>query len=86
MEYQKNERSNLVDGLKKLKSGFNDIFAYLAQMDLDEIVKLHSEKIDSEILATIKREGWKFIGGIFTVTYVTEKTFSLTVSLYYQET
>lgn len=79
------ETGNIKEAFDRLKRAFNDIFIHLRQMDLEEIIKLHSEKIDEEILKTVKSEGWKFIGGIFTITYVTEKTFSLTVALYYQD-
>ena len=54
-------------------------------MDLDDITKLHTDKIDEVILRSEKNKDVTFVGGVFTITYVNEKTFSITVVLYYRD-
>ena len=74
--------NNAIDDLKNIWNTMIDVFT---KMDLDEMVHLYSQKIDTEILKTIKETGWAYRGGQLTVTYVTNQTFSLKIALYYQD-
>ena len=71
--------------INDLKNIFRTIMDILTKMDLDEMVHLYSRKIDVQILKTVKETGWMYRGGQFTVTYVTKETFSLEISLYFQD-
>ena len=53
-------------------------------MELDEIAKVYSEKLDGTIIDE-QAKGNKYVGGTFKILYANEKYFNLSFELYFQD-
>lgn len=53
-------------------------------MDLDELAKIYSEKLDG-IIRDEQKKGLDYVGGNFKISYVNEKFFDLSFELYFQD-
>lgn len=53
-------------------------------MELDELAKIYSEKLDSNIRDE-QAKGLKYVGGTFKISYANEKYFNLSYELYFQD-
>ena len=85
MERMGKEKDPEITKLKEtMETFFSTLKDILTRMDLDEIADTYSKRIDEYILQSQKTKGLNFISGMFTITYVTAETFSLTMELYYQ--
>lgn len=78
------ESDGFLEYVQGIVKNFFDRINELTQMDLDQMVKLYSGKIDEEILRIAQEKELLYRGGQMTVTYVTKETFSVEIALYYQ--
>lgn len=53
-------------------------------MELDEIAKVYSEKLDGTIFDE-QAKGNKYVGGTFKILYANERYFNLSFELYFQD-
>lgn len=53
-------------------------------MELDELAKVYSDKLDSNIRDE-QAKGLDYVGGTFKISYVNEKYFTLSFELYFQD-
>lgn len=53
-------------------------------MELDEIAKIYSEKLDS-IIRDEQSKDLNYVGGTFKISYANEKNFHLAFELYFQD-
>ena len=53
-------------------------------MELDELAKIYSEKLDGNIRDE-QAKGLKYVGGTFKISYANEKYFNLSYELYFQD-
>lgn len=78
------ETNGFLEYVQGMVKNFFDMIDKFTQMDLDQMVKLYSGKIDAEILRIAQEKELLYRGGQMTVTYVTKETFSVEIALYYQ--
>ena len=53
-------------------------------MELDELAKIYSEKLDSNIRDE-QNKGLRYVGGTFKISYANERYFNLSYELYFQD-
>ena len=53
-------------------------------MELDELAKIYSEKLDG-IIRGEQAKGLKYVGGTFKISYAEENFFNLSFDLYFQD-
>lgn len=68
-----------------LESFVNSCADKFACVDLDELAKFYSKKMDDLILHKESEEELKYVGGTFAIDYVTQETFSLNLELYFKD-
>lgn len=72
----------LLGALEGFVDSCKDMFT---RMDLDELAKFYSNLTDKLILKKEAEENLKYVGGTFSIVYVTQETFSLKLELYFQD-
>ena len=70
--------------MESMDNFFKRVADKLLRMELDELAGIYEKKIDALILKKEKEDLLRYIGGEFTIAYVTEKEFSLKLTLYFQ--
>ena len=82
---QESCQNNLKNFMDFFETLFKQIAEKMTRMDLDELAEYYEKKIDALIIKKDTDELLKYIGGEFTITYVTETVFSLKLALYFQD-
>lgn len=70
--------------MESMDNFFKRVADKLLRMELDELAGIYERKIDALILKKEKEDLLRYIGGEFTIAYITEKEFSLKLTLYFQ--
>ncbi len=80
----KNRMRDWEDLMRDVDNFFKRVADKVLRMELDELAEIYEKKIDALILKKEREELLRYIGGQFTIAYVTEKEFSLKLTLYFQ--
>lgn len=85
---QQGSAENRMRDWENLMNDVDNFFKRVAdkvlRMELDELAEVYEKKIDALILKKEQEELLRYIGGQFIIAYVTEKEFSLKLTLYFQ--
>lgn len=80
----KNRMRDWEDLMRDVDNFFKRVADKVLRMELDELAEVYEKKIDALILKKEREELLRYIGGQFIIAYVTEKEFSLKLTLYFQ--
>lgn len=80
----KNRMRDWEDLMRDVDNFFKQVADKVLRMDLDELAEIYEKKINALILKKEREELLRYIGGQFTIACVTEKEFSLKLTLYFQ--
>lgn len=77
-------------GFKTIDKALNNVIEKMMLLyphrSLDQIAQMCSKQTDMLIKSEEQRNGYQFVGGEFSVSYVNEAAFTLGVELYFKDT
>ncbi|MBE6073211.1 MAG: hypothetical protein E7202_01475 [Selenomonas ruminantium] len=81
---EKKDNVETYDPIEMIRKVIDKIINIAFKSNIKELAEIYSKDIDNIILKSERDKSFKYVGGEFIVTYVTERIFSIKIALYYK--
>lgn len=81
---EKKDNVETYDPIEMIRKVIDKIINIAFKSNIKELAEIYSKDIDNIILKSEREKSFKYVGGEFIVTYVTERIFSIKIALYYK--
>lgn len=81
---EKKDNIETYDPIEMIRKVIDKIINIAFKSNIKELAEIYSKDIDNIILKSERDKSFKYVGGNFIVTYVTETIFSIKIALYYK--
>ena len=81
---EKKDNVETYDPIEMIRKVIDKIINIAFKSNIKELAEIYSKDIDNIILKSERDKSFKYVGGEFIVTYVTETIFSIKIALYYK--